>query len=53
MTDNGLVEAFTIKEADGFNLSVQWHPEWQPHNSELSLSIFSAFGDACKDYSSS
>ena len=53
MTGNGLIEAFTIKEADGFNLSVQWHPEWQPHNSELSLSIFSAFGDACKDYSSS
>ena len=50
-TENGLVEAFTIKEANGFNLSVQWHPEWQPHNSELSLSIFRAFGDACKDYS--
>jgi len=52
LTDNGLVEAFTIKEANGFNLSVQWHPEWKPHNSELSLSIFSAFGDACKNYSS-
>jgi len=50
LSDHGLVEAFTIKEAKGFNLSVQWHPEWQPSQSELSLIIFNAFGDACRAF---
>jgi putative glutamine amidotransferase len=50
LSDHGLVEAFTIKEAKGFNLSVQWHPEWQPSKSELSLTIFNAFGDACRAF---
>jgi len=25
---DGLIEAFSLPSAPGFNLSVQWHPEW-------------------------
>ena len=50
ISQEGLIEAFTIKDAGGFNLSVQWHPEWKPENSVLSRKIFKAFGSACREY---
>ena len=46
----GLIEAFTVKDAAGFNLSVQWHPEWKPESSLISMKIFEAFGSACREY---
>tara|TARA_B100001996_G_scaffold205572_1_gene157486 strand:- start:1432 stop:2037 length:606 start_codon:yes stop_codon:yes gene_type:complete len=46
-----LVEAFTIRDAAGFNLSVQWHPEWKPEKSAVSRKIFEAFGTSCREYS--
>ncbi|MGC4016802.1 MAG: gamma-glutamyl-gamma-aminobutyrate hydrolase family protein [Luteolibacter sp.] len=45
---DGLVEAFTCPSAKGFNLAVQWHPEWRPQDREDSLKVLQAFGDACK-----
>jgi putative glutamine amidotransferase len=48
VADDGLIEAFRVDDAPGFNLAVQWHPEWQVTESELSLAIFKAFGDACR-----
>ena len=45
---DGVIEAFTISGADGFNLAVQWHPEFEPLNDALSTAIFAAFGDACR-----
>lgn len=48
--EDGLVEAFVVRDAPGFNLSVQWHPEWQVRDNEISLALFQAFGDACRTY---
>jgi putative glutamine amidotransferase len=44
---DGLVEAFTVAHAAGFNLGVQWHPEWQAANNPVSMRLFEAFGKAC------
>ena len=48
--EDGLVEAFRVKEAGGFTLAVQWHPEWKVTENPASMAIFGAFGQACKDY---
>ena len=47
---DGLVEAFTVTHAAGFNLSVQWHPEWQAASNPTSMRLFAAFGKACADF---
>ena len=44
---DGLVEAFTVDAAPGFNLCVQWHPEWQASTNPVSMRLFAAFGAAC------
>jgi putative glutamine amidotransferase len=46
--DDGLVEAFRNAAAPGFNLAVQWHPEWRAVDNEFSMAMFRAFGDACR-----
>lgn len=47
---DGLVEAFVVRDAPGFTLGMQWHPEWKIRDNELSMSIFQAFGDAARSY---
>jgi putative glutamine amidotransferase len=47
---DGLVEAFSRDDAPGFNLCVQWHPEWQAATNPVSLRLFKAFGEACQAY---
>jgi putative glutamine amidotransferase len=47
---DGLVEAFSMANAPGFNLCVQWHPEWKAASNPISLQLFTAFGDACRAY---
>ena len=44
--DDGLVEAFQVKDAPGFTLGVQWHPEWQCHDNPFYSAIFQAFSQA-------
>ncbi|MCW7536843.1 gamma-glutamyl-gamma-aminobutyrate hydrolase family protein [Aquabacterium sp. A7-Y] len=44
---DGLIEAFSNPRAPGFNLFVQWHPEWQAQDNPVSLKLFKAFGAAC------
>jgi putative glutamine amidotransferase len=44
---DGLVEAFSVDAASGFNLCVQWHPEWQAESNPVSMRLFRAFGVAC------
>jgi putative glutamine amidotransferase len=51
--DDGLVEAFVVRDAPGFTLGIQWHPEWMVQDNDVSLSIFQAFGEACQTYQSS
>lgn len=45
---DGQIEAVSIASHPGFSLAVQWHPEWKPWESEASLQIFAAFGNACR-----
>ena len=47
---DGLVEAFTVAHAAGFNLSVQWHPEWQAASNPTSMRLFASFGQACATF---
>ena len=48
IADDGLVEAFRVDDTPGFNLAVQWHPEWRATENEFSTAMFKAFGDACR-----
>jgi putative glutamine amidotransferase len=45
---DGLVEAFRVRNAPGFALAVQWHPEWQVQDNPFSHALFAAFGDAAR-----
>ncbi|MBL0089116.1 MAG: gamma-glutamyl-gamma-aminobutyrate hydrolase family protein [Ideonella sp.] len=47
---DGLIEAFSVAEAKGFNLCVQWHPEWQAASNPTSMQMLQAFGAACRAY---
>jgi putative glutamine amidotransferase len=46
--DDGLIEAFRVKDARRFALAVQWHPEWKPHENPFSTALFEAFGAAAR-----
>lgn len=47
---DGLVEAYTLPTAPGFNLFVQWHPEWQAADNPVSMRLLQAFGLAVHQY---
>ena len=47
---DGVIEAFTAPAAPGFNLGVQWHPEWQARDNPVSMKLLRAFGDACRAF---
>lgn len=48
--DDGTPEALVIRDAKGFTLSVQWHPEYNAVNDPVSQVLFRAFGDAARDW---
>lgn len=50
VADDGLVEGFTVRDAPGFTLAVQWHPEWKVLANPVSSAIFRAWGEACRAY---
>jgi putative glutamine amidotransferase len=43
---DGTPEAIYVKDAPGFTLSVQWHPEWNAQADPVSRPLFTAFGAA-------
>ena len=47
---DGLVEAYTHRNAPGFLLAVQWHPEWLAARNPVSRALYAAFGDACREH---
>ena len=47
---DGLVEAFSHARSPGFNLCVQWHPEWRAEQNPISRRLFAAFGQAVCAY---
>lgn len=48
VADDGTVEAVSVKNAKGFVVGVQWHPEYWAKSDAPSRQIFSAFGDAVR-----
>ena len=44
---DGTPEALLVRDAPGFTLSVQWHPEWRAAEDPVSRPLFEAFGQAC------
>ncbi len=47
---DGTPEAIYIKDAPGFTMSVQWHPEWNAANDPVSRPLFEAFGAAAQQW---
>lgn len=45
---DGLIEAVSVRDAPGFALGAQWHPEWQVMSNEFSKALFAAFGEAAR-----
>ena len=45
---DGTPEALYIKDAPGFTLAVQWHPEWRADIDPVSRPLFEAFGKAAQ-----
>lgn len=50
--DDGTIEAIYVKEALGFALGTQWHPEWNSDQDPVSKALFSAFGAAVHQWAS-
>ena len=50
--EDGTPEAIYVRDAPGFSLSVQWHPEWDAANDPVSRPLFQAFGDAVRAWAS-
>lgn len=50
VSEDGLVEAFSLPSAPGFTLGVQWHPEWRIVDNPDSMKMFGAFGQACRAF---
>lgn len=46
LAPDGTPEAIYVKDAPGFTLSVQWHPEWNAAGDPVSRPLFTAFGVA-------
>lgn len=47
---DGTPEAIYVKDAPGFTLAVQWHPEWNAGQDPVSRPLFQAFGRAAADW---
>lgn len=47
---DGTIEAVQVKNARGFALGVQWHPEYKATENPVSTALFRAFGEAARTY---
>ena len=48
--EDGLIEAFRAPGCGADVLAVQWHPEWNAANDPVSRPLFTAFGQAVRDW---
>jgi putative glutamine amidotransferase len=48
VADDGQIEAFSIPDAPGFALALQWHPEHKALENPVSMKLFGAFAAACR-----
>ncbi|WP_370645759.1 MULTISPECIES: gamma-glutamyl-gamma-aminobutyrate hydrolase family protein [unclassified Epibacterium] len=46
--EDGTPEAIYVKDAPGFSLAVQWHPEYRAGEDPVSRPLFEAFGEAAR-----
>ncbi|MBK3745962.1 gamma-glutamyl-gamma-aminobutyrate hydrolase family protein, partial [Paraburkholderia aspalathi] len=46
--EDGTIEAVSVRDAKGFVVGVQWHPEYWVKTDAPSAKIFAAFGDAVR-----
>ncbi len=53
MADDGTPEALYVKDAPGFALAVQWHPEFRASSDPVSRPLFEAFGAAARAWAES
>ena len=49
---DGTPEAIRIRDAAGYALAVQWHPEWNAANDTVSRPLFESFGAAARQWKS-
>jgi putative glutamine amidotransferase len=47
---DGVIEAFHAPSLSPFLVGVQWHPEWQAAQNPVSVTLFDAFGQACRRF---
>ncbi len=47
---DGTPEAIYVRDAPGFTMAVQWHPEWNAESDPVSRPLFAAFGAAARDW---
>jgi len=52
VAEDGTVEAVSVRDAQGFAVGVQWHPEYWFRSDNASAKIFQAFGDAVRQHAS-
>jgi putative glutamine amidotransferase len=43
---DGVIEAFSVNNANSFAIGVQWHPEWKMLSNDFSRALFAEFGRA-------
>jgi putative glutamine amidotransferase len=48
LAEDGTAEAIYVRDAPGFTLAVQWHPEWNASADPVSRPLFTAFGQAAR-----
>ena len=48
VADDGQIEAFSVPDAPGFVLAVQWHPEYKALENPVSTKLLDAFAAACR-----
>lgn len=49
VADDGTVEAVSVRDAGGFAVAVQWHPEYWARTDRPSGALFRAFGEAARE----
>lgn len=47
-SDDGVIEAVSVKDANAFALAVQFHPEWHADRHPLYAALFAAFAEAVR-----
>ena len=47
---DGIIEAVRVRDAPGFAIGIQWHPEWRAADNPFSRVLFDAFVKAARAY---